>query len=187
MTVKTEKKSLRSKPKNKGFKVVVILPVVLFLIVFGVARYRSYYRENVVAASGGDPVVIYVAPEDKAARASAQYLAYNIERTLGTKAQIVTERKETTFMVSILCGEELSEQSGQKVKKKLADAVVPANTDEYDVYSVALTNSGLTVLVPDTGKCFGAVKAVTDRWLQEDCGLSDSAFLRSAGLWLRKN
>ncbi len=156
----------------------VLILIHLLLAVFIVAgtlwckQYREYIADRIVAAPDGEPVVIYCYPDNNAVKASAQYLACAIRQKLGIENVLVTETDEDSWNIRILSGIELPDE--QDLGKTLfAPLPTAANAGEEDDYLIHLTENRVTILVPEQELCFGAVKAIVDRWFQEDCGLKE--------------
>ena len=163
---------------NPPVLILYHLLLAIFIVgsIYWLVDRHEYRAEHVVAAPGGDPVQIYCAPDDNAAKAAANYLAYAMEETLGLETALITEQAGEFRGVSVLCGPEISAEPEQKATIVFAAAAMPANAAEdalgSAVYRLQLGDDGVHILVPDRENCFGAVKAVTDRWLQTDCGVT---------------
>ena len=167
---------------RRGWKSLAIVPLILLyavLIVWGTNRLvqrHAYYAEQIVASFGRDPVSIYYSPDDNAAKAAANYLAFSMEQTLGYKSELVVERDEDFRGISILCGTETPVESEQKAAIIFTAAAMSANAAEDElgdtVYSLRLEDDGVHIMVPERADCFGAVKAIADCWLQTNCGIT---------------
>ena len=192
----------------KGININTILIMVLIcLLTSGTIwyeRHMAYYGEIVLVNPDEETVAIYVEPEDTATRAAAGYLAYAIERAFGVAPDTVTEIEDDgRHYIHIICEEKNSSgealavgpdgeitESDQDNKAEIiittaANAVLPAETD-LPVYSVALKTDGVEIRVSGRKDCFGAVKAVTDRWLQKDCGLETEGELRISNRMIKE-
>lgn len=164
------KKAAAIKRIHIAFLVTLCFFVALLIVsIVQVARYYAYHHEKTVAVRGGEPFTIALSPESNATKASAQYLAYRLEQAAGIQTEIVFEDEASSLAVRIVCGAELPE-SGQKANI-LFPAAEAASEDEKTAYTIYPEKNGFTIVVPEQENCFGAVKAITDRWLQEDCGL----------------
>ncbi len=152
-------KPLTTQEKNI---IAALLAVLLFICSFLGYRHFSYHRETVLLRRGEKAAAaIYINPDNSATRAAANYLSYSVEQALGTEISVVTEKKEDTRYISIVCGAE------------------PEAAAEETAYSVFLDRKkNVTVYTPKSSRCFGAVKAISDRWLQENCGLRNWEDLR---------
>lgn len=152
------------------------LAIVILWGVYWLVERHEYRAEHIIAVSDGDPVQICYAPDDNATKASAQYIACAIRQKLGTETELVTETDEDAWNIRILCGVDLPDEqdAGRTLFGPLPTA---ANAGEEDEYSVYITENRVTILVSEQELCFGAVKAVVDRWFQEDCGLKEDGSL----------
>ena len=158
-----------------------IAAIMLFGIRYGNQKYGEYQynRGTVVAGPETESIAIYIEPDDTATRAAANYLIFSLERTLGIKAETVTEWNETVQGIRIFCGAEIPEPVPEQREKFIFITSAEAAVDnENPVYAVRLENNSVNILIPEREDCFGAVKAVTDRWLQKDCGLESRNELR---------
>lgn len=117
-------------------------------------RLIPYYRAFVVIGSEAEEAAIFIMPDDIATRASANYLAGSVENALGIRPDIVTRKEPGGRYISIVYDE---------------GAEIP--DEEEPLYTLSVEKCGMTIRVHGRDRCFGAVKAVTDRWLQRDCGL----------------
>ena len=137
---------------KKKTQLLLTLAALAAVIVSAVAVF-SYYREKTVIASGDKEASIYIEPDIPATRAAAGYLTRALERTLGKTARIVTEKQADGSYISIVCGPE------------------PDDIEKEPPYSIFLEKTGVVIHMPKDSQCFGVVRAVADRWLQEDSGL----------------
>ncbi len=162
-------------------RILIFIAAVILLTCswYGYREYSEYqyYRETVLAGPETESVAIYIEPDDTATRAAANYLALALETKLGKQAEIVTEQGETFRGIRIMCGTEVTEPE-QKAKIIYITVAEAADDIEESFYSVSLDQNGVSILVPERENCFGAVKAVADRWLQKDCGLESGDELR---------
>lgn len=164
-------------------KILIALIIALILLTctwYGYGKYSEYQynREIVIAGSDREGIAIYIEPDDTATRASANYLAFTMEQTFGAKAEIVTEQNEDYCGIRILCGTEIPETEQKKAVIEFVTAAEAAGDTGDAVYSVRLDQTGVSIFIPERENCFGAVKAVTDRWFQKDCGLESGDELR---------
>ena len=165
------------KDHHKSTLIVFLLTVFVLGGTFLGVRYYLYRVEHDVAMPKGEPVLICIPPDDTAAEAAAEYLAYAISRKVGAEAEILKEKTEDAKAIRILYEKELPEGTKHKPFRFFTSAAIPANSGEAEEYSVRFDASGLSILVSDREHCFGAVKAITDRWLKEDCGLKKNSRL----------
>lgn len=141
---------------------VLVLVFLTLAGVFGINWYHSYLynRNQVIAGPEVNEVKVYIEPDTNATRSAANYLIGSIKHELGIEPQIVTEQEEGFQYISILCGED----------SNIADPEAP-------VYTISLEETGIIIHVPMVSRCFGAVKAVADQWLQEGCGINEASEL----------
>ena len=153
--------SRKRTPLTAKEKAILAAAAALLLLAAGVLGIRFYRQHRETVLFGQEHTAdIYIAPDNTATRAAANYLAFSIERALGWEPAIVTAAEEGRQAVRILCGES------------------PSADEEAPVCSLALEGDDLIIRVPRQEHCFEAVKAVTDRWLKEDCGLHRTGELR---------
>ena len=148
--------------KNRIYLLGVLLALLSVLIYSGYRLYNHYtYTREQVILREGEATEIFIEPDNPATRAAANYLSYTLEQALGVECSIVTEKDDRHPCISISCDD------------------VPLD-EEAPVYTVALDNGCLSVHVSSYNRCFESVKAVADRWLQEDCGLRIGGQLRAS-------
>lgn len=146
--------------KNRTYLLGVLLALLSVFFYSGYRLYSRYaYTREYVILREGEATEIYIEPDNPATRAAANYLSYTLKQTLGAECSIVTEKDDHHPCVSIFYDEEPLDE-------------------EIPVYTVAPEDRSLAIRVSSYNRCFESVKAVTDRWLQEDCGLRDSGELR---------
>lgn len=119
----------------------------------------SYYGKTVVADPYDARPVIYIEPDNNATRAAANYLALGISRELGFEPLITTTKEDGQQYICILCGTETGTE--------------PESDGTGLNYTLSIDRTGFSMTVPSQEQCFWAVKAIADRWLQEDCGLKN--------------
>lgn len=175
----TEQRNRGSIRWLKSLALILLDLLLAVLVVRGTLWYvqrREYRAEHIVAAPKEEPVRIYYTPDDNAASAAANYLAYAMEQTLGLESELVNEPDDEFRGISILCGTEVPDEPEKKATIVFAAAAMSEDDAgdvlENAVYSLRLENDGVCILIPDRKNCFGAVKAITDRWLQTDCGVT---------------
>ena len=157
-------------------------------ILFGILLWKDpfFWRDpyQTVATADGEPVSIYCYPENKSTQASAHYLAYGIEQSTGAKTAMVASAKQGEWCIRILSGLEPPEQTPKR--SSLLFTAASAGEIRTEAYSVVLNEDGISIFIPDPDECFGVVKAVTDRWLQKDCGLKKASGLIINQAMIRK-
>ena len=168
-------------------KIAVIFIIVTILLICARYGYREssekyydylYNKETVIAGPDTESLAIFIEPDDPATRAASNYLAFALEQTLGTEAEIVTEQDEQFRGIRILCGTDIPEPEQKKPKFIFITTADAANDEEDPVYSVLQDENSVSIFIPEQENCFGAVKAITDRWLQKNCGLESGGELR---------
>lgn len=87
----------------------------------------------------------------------------------------VDANTRTAWNIRIRCGAE-ADDSPENETALFKSLFTAANTEEA-AYSIRLKKKTITIAIPEEENCFGAIKAITDRWLQEDCGRKDGATL----------
>ncbi len=151
--------------QKKTILIASTLTVLLLAGVFFGCRKIRYLKEHVVTRPDSTDVSIFIEPDNTATRAAADYLSLAIERSLGTELTIVNSKEANRRYICIVCGTEQE----------------PEDTDASEgerVYSISLAKDDVIIYVPVRNRCFGAVKAIADRWLQADCGLKRGDDLR---------
>ena len=139
---------------------IFIIAAVILLAGLAVGVMAHFYYGKIVVADPYDArAVIYIEPDNNATRAAANYLALGISRELGFEPLITTTKEDGEQYISILCGTEIGTE--------------PESGETGLNYTLTIDGTGFSVTVPAQEQCFWAVKAVTDRWLQEDCGLKN--------------
>ena len=82
----------------------------------------------------------------------------------------------TSWNIRIRCGAEADDSPSRKKPVFFQTLFTAANAEEA-AYSIRLKKKTITIAIPEEEICFGAVKAVTDRWLQQDCGRKNGVSL----------
>ena len=155
---------------------VLFLSALLAAETVWVIQYCAYHAKQVIALPGGSPVTIYIDPDDPAVKAAAQYLAYAIEQKTGTEAEIAPVQDDEIRGICISYGH-LPERTGHRANSLFTSATYAANVDENRTYSIELGENSLHIQIANRKDCFGSVRAVADRWLQEDSGLKGDSGL----------
>ena len=147
--------------KNRRIYIILALLVLLSIGAYsGYMLYTRYiYTRESIVLRRKDSVDIFIKPDNPATQAAANYLSYALEQALGAECTVVTEREERPPRFSIICDEKPLDE-------------------EAPVYTVTLENGRFAIFVSSYNRCFESVKAVADRWLQEDCGLKAAGELR---------
>lgn len=166
-------------------KIIIALVAVLLLIalipgytaLLNYRNLREYNRKSIIIEPDTSSIAVYIEPDDTATRAAANYLSFVIEQTLGTNTEIITEQGEDFRGIRILCGTEFPEPEQKEAIIEFITTAEASSDNKADIYSVSLEDCGIAILVPERENCFGAVKAIADRWLRRDCGISDNAEL----------
>ena len=151
--------------QKKTILIASTLTVLLLAGVFFGCRKIRYLSEHIVARPDSTDVSIFIEPDNTATRAAANYLSLAVERALRIELNIVTSKEADRRYICIVCGTEQE----------------PEDTEASEgerVYSISLAKDDVIIYVPVRNRCFGAVKAITNRWLQEDCGLKRGDDLR---------
>lgn len=164
---------------NFALAVLLLLGITLLAvsIVWVIRQYR-YNTEQVVIPGDGGRISISIFPDNRSTRAAAQYLAYAVEQATGTKAEIKTETDDDEWNINIVCDPEGFEQKQQRERAHIIFVTEAAAASVDGIpYSLVLEKKRLNLIIPDGKNCFGAAKAVADRWIQDDCGLRDSGKL----------
>ncbi len=148
---------------------IMAAAVAILLLAGSIWGYRTYtyHHKTGVLTPGSKKTAIYVEPDDTATSAAANYLSLAVKRKLGMELPVVTEKEEDFRYLSILCG---------------AESASEAASDDAAVYSVAFDGNDVIIQVPVRSRCFGAVKAIADRWLQEDCGIHNGVLYISQAI-----
>ncbi len=156
--------------------------ILMFLLAVGVVLgYRIYhtilyFREIPILGPDAKELVVCVEPDDNATRAAANYLSLAVERSLGKEVRVMGEEKTDQPCLHIRCGAEIPDPEKQAIIEFITVAEA-ADMGENEDYSIRLEENRVCIYVTDRENCFGAVKAVADRWLKKDCGLKKEAEL----------
>lgn len=149
---------------------VALLLVILISVCWAVTNIYAYHRE-IVLINGDGETAIYIEPDCSASRAAADYLAFAVERELGTELPVVTEMHEGGHYIEILCAAESDDSNPEA---------------ETPVYSISLEGENLMIRTQPGCRCFGAVRAIADRWLQVGGGGRNGVELRASRRMIEK-
>jgi len=138
------------------FVALLILCVFLLTLFAAWAYTPETDQELTIAADGQSEYLIAVESSGSEDAAAAEYLANTILARTGARVGVETQQR----------GEDRYEGKYIVIRTAPGEA-----GEDAGPYSIELTQDDVIITVYEQGREFAAVKAISDRWVREDCGL----------------